>query len=177
MKFSIVILLLISLNSCAQQSDSSQYWKSSHRNLKIQYGSPWILMPALDIKSQTLVGVIDNQDGKSYIIQYFDDVPQENLSTNQYLAGVKKTMLEANPKNKILAKDSLLFHGHTAHAQTFLMHTIKWGMLKQISYVIRTGTELITVQICFPTNEPDAQKERIPEQLVLFDKMVKINGF
>ncbi len=175
MKTLISLYVIFTLLGCAQAQDSVNIWKSNHRDLHFEYQTPWTLVPALDITSQTLVGVIDNKDGKSYIIQFFDDVPKERLSNENYLNGIKQTMLQPNPKNKLILEDSVLFHEQKSYRQIYLMYTEKWGLLKQFNYVIRTGKELITVQILFPTKELGASND-IPSQLVEFDKLVKLNG-
>lgn len=171
----ILIILFIQF-ACSQPADSIKTWQSKNRDLSFKYSTPWELVPVLDIKKQTMVGVIDQSDGKSYIIQYFDDVPTYRLSTQQYLNGIKKTMLQPNPKNNLLLEDSLVFHNHITYRQVYLMYTEKWGLLKQYQYVIRTGKEMITVQILFPTTESAAKHQDIPQQLLDFDKSVKLNG-
>jgi len=176
MKTLIILYLLFSQTTYGQQKARSQAWVSNHRNLSIQLFYPWTLMPILDTKTQTLVGVIDTSDGKSYIIQFFDDLPVEKLTNERYFSGIKKTMLEADGKNKVITEDSVLFHGKFAYRQTFLMYTKKWGILKQENYVIRTGLELISVQILFPFSE-NASSQKTPQLLSEFDLSVKLNGF
>ena len=176
MKTLVILYLLLSLGACGQQNDSVKTWQSEFREIQFQYTAPWVLLPTLDIKNRTLVGVIDMKDGKSYIIQCFDDLPKEKLSDNEYLNGIKKTMLEPNPKNKLLSEDSVFFHNQVSYRQVFLMYTIKWGVLKQINYLIRNGKDAITLQILYPTTEIDATTQNIPELLTQFDKLVKLNG-
>jgi hypothetical protein len=177
MKPLILLYILFSLGACGQQKESVKTWQSRFRDIKFQYTSPWTLVPALDIKDQTLVGVIDMKDGKSYIIRCFDDLSKEKLNDNDYLAGIKKTMLEPNPKNKLLSEDSIYFHNQISFRQVFLMYTEKWGLLKQISYLLRNGKDAITIQISFPTTEIDVSTQITPDVLTQFDKLVKLNGF
>ena len=177
MKTLTLLYLLLSLGACGQQNDSIKTWHSEFRNIQFQYTSPWVLVPALDIKTQTLIGVIDMKDGKSYIIRCFDDLPKEKLSDKNYLAGIKKTMLEPNPKNKLLSEDSVYFHNQISFRQVFLMYTDRWGLLKQINYLVRNGKDAITVQILYPTTEIDALTQLTPDLLTQSDKLVKLNGF
>jgi hypothetical protein len=177
MKTLMLLYLLLSLGACGQRADSVKIWKSEFRNIQFQYTSPWVLLPALDIKTQTLAGVIDMKDGKSYIIRCFDDLPKEKLSDKDYLAGIKKTMLEPNPKNKLLSEDSVFFHNQISFRQVFLMYTIRWGLIKQTNYLIRNGKDAITLQILYPTSEIDALTQVTPDILIQFDKLVKLNGF
>jgi hypothetical protein len=170
----ILISLLFSLTACGQTKDSISLWKSAHRKLRFEYYSPWILLPSLDTKAKTLTGVIDYRDGKSYIIQITDDIPSTQLDNKSYYEGVKKTMLQANENNKLLIEDSILFHGNIAHRQVFLMNTVQWGLLKQISLVRRTGIEFISVQINFPTTKDNILVDSIPIQIIEFDKKVKL---
>ncbi len=176
MKTLISLYVLFTFLACGQGKDNPITWKSKFRDLQFNFQHPWTLVPVLDSAAHTFVGVIDMKDGKSYIIQFFDDVSKERLSDESYMNGIKQTMLQPNPKNKLITEDSVLFHEQKSHRQTYLMFTEKWGLLKQFNYVIRTGKELITVQMLYPTNEQDAVNDPIPLQLVAFDKQVKLNG-
>jgi hypothetical protein len=170
----ILISLLFSLSACEQAKDSISLWKSDHRQVHFEYNSPWTLLPTLDTKAKTLTGVIDYRDGKSYIIQITDDIPLTQLDNKSYYEGAKKTMLQANANNRLLIEDSILFHGNVAHRQVFLMNTVKWGLLKQISLVRRTGIEFISVQINFPITENNSLTDSIPDQIIQFDKKAKL---
>ena len=176
MKTLTFLNIIFTLTACAQQSDTSSTWQSKHRDLRFQYNSTWTLVQVRDDSTQLFVGVLDKRDGKSYIIQIFDDLPKEILSDEKYLTDTKNKMLQPNPKNRLIVEDSISFHAQTAYRQVFLMYTAKWGLLRQISHVIRTGKELITIQILYPTTESEATNETIPGQLIAFDKSVKLNG-
>jgi hypothetical protein len=176
MKTLTFLNIIFTLNACAQQSDTANTWQSKTRDLQFQYNNAWTLVPVSDDSTQLFVGVIDTRDGKSYIIQVFDDLPQEKLSNELYLTDTRNKMLKPNPKNKVIIEDSISFHGQIAYRQVFLMYTDKWGLLRQISHVIRTGKELITIQISYPTTESEATNETIPGQLIALDKSVKLNG-
>jgi hypothetical protein len=175
MKLDILTFFLILLSSCGQSQDSISSWTCESRILTFSLYKPWTKLPTLDTKEKTLTGVIDNSDGKSYIIQITDDIPQSRLSDKTYFEEVKQTMLKPNEKNKLVSEDTWMFHNMPTHRQTFLMYTDKWGLLKQINYVFRNGVEFISVQILFPVDEASYLKDSIPEALVKFDKTVKIN--
>jgi len=176
MKLNSLIFFFLTLCSCGQSQDSTSNWICENRPLSFNLYKPWTKLPTLDTKEKTLTGVIDNSDGKSYIIQITDDIPQNRLSNKKYFEGVKAAMLKPNAKNKLLSEDTLTFHNMPAHRQTYLMYTDKWGLLKQINYVVRNGIQFISVQILFPTDELSYLKDSIPNELLQFDNTVKINS-
>jgi hypothetical protein len=176
MKLQFLIFLLFSFSTCGQTKDEETIWRSAHRQLSFGYKSPWTLLPTIDIKEKTLTGVIDKKDGKSYIIQVTDDMPLSQIDNRTLYEAAKNKMLSAHEKNKLLAEDSVLFHGQMTHRQIYLMNTDKWGLLKQVSLMKRTGVEFISVQICFPTTEATCMTDTMPAQTLEFDKNIKILG-
>lgn len=176
MKILTFLNIIFTLSACAQQRDTLLTWQSKTRDLHFQYSTPWTLVSVSDDSTTLFVGLIDPRDGKSYIIQIFDDLPQEKLSNELYLTDTRNKMLKPNPKNKVIVEDTTPFHGQIAYRQVFLMYTDKWGLLRQISHVIRTGKELITIQISYPTTESAEYNEIIPGQLIALDNSVKLNG-
>ena len=174
MKPFLLTLLLFTLSYCGQIQNSPTEWKSVNRILSFEYANPWSILPTLDTKGKTLTGVIDKRDGKSYVIQITDDVAKGKLSDEAYFDGVKQTMLQANKKNMLIAESDTTFHGMKAHSQSYLMYTQKWGLLKQVSFVIRTGIEFVSVQILFPIIDEGAATKSIPLQLVEFDRTVRL---
>ena len=174
MKSYLLIILLFELSCSGQNHKSLTKWESSIRALAFEYESPWSILPTLDTKEKTLTGVIDNRDGKSYIIQITPDASKEELSDVLYFENVKKTMLGANSRNELLEENDTTFHGMSAHSQVYLMYTKKWGLLKQVSFVIRTGVEFVSVQILFPVTKENSSTNSLPIQLVEFDRTVKV---
>lgn len=175
MKSYYLTSLLFTLSFCGQVEYNSTTWKSSNRNLSFDYSDPWSILPTMDAKEKTLTGVIDKRDGKSYVIHITDDTPQEKLGNKVYFDGIKQKMFQANERNRLISEYDTTFHGMKAHCQIYLMYTNKWGLLKQVSYTVRTGIEFASVQILFPTTEENAVKEPIPSQIVEFDKILRVN--
>jgi hypothetical protein len=172
----LVFTILFNLSCGRVTKQTPQLWESKERKISFQCYAPWTLLPTLDTKTTTMTGVIDNSDGKSYIIHITDDVPKEKLSDESYFGGVRKTMLQANSKNRLIKEDSIPFHGQIFHRQAYFMHTDNWGLLKQISFVKRTGKEFYSIQVAFPTQESDSIDITIPPHLIEFDKGVKVDG-
>ncbi len=85
-------------------------------------------------------------------------------------------MIDLISKNKVIVEDTISFHGQIGYRQFFLMYTDKWRLLRQISHVIRTGKELITIQISYPTTESAEHNEIIPGQLIALDNSVKLKS-
>lgn len=172
MKFLILKLFLFCYSATlAQQAGGLKTWSSDHRKLSFQYFSPWTLLPSLDTKSKTLAGVIDKSDGASYIIQITGDVSLDKLSNDSYYDYVKEKMLSAHKQNKILLEDNINFHNKRFHRIIFMLHT-KWGLLKEISLINRTGIECTSIQISFPANENSVHD--LPVKLKQLDKKVNL---
>jgi hypothetical protein len=170
----LIWIFSISFLSCIQH-EADHLWKSVERDLSFTYSEPWRLVPTLDSKAQTLTGVIDYSDGKSYIIKMTGDVSKEKISDSVFHAEIKKTMLAPNKANRVIGEDDIIFHSQKVHRIVFFMDTEKWGLLKQISITCRNGKEYFSIQINYPIKREEPNKQ-IPESLVIFDKDVKING-
>ena len=95
MKHCLLVSLFFALTCCAQLGNKPANWKSVYREITFDYSDPWSLLPTLDTKEKTLSGVIDNRDGKSYIIHITDDVSKGQLSDEVYFKGIEQTMLRA----------------------------------------------------------------------------------
>lgn len=171
----LIFATLVNFSCGNATKQTSQFWESKQRKISFQYYSPWTLLPTIDKKSETVTGVIDNNDGKSYVIHITDDISKEKLSDTIYFNGVKKTMLQPNIKNRLIKEDSILFRGQIFHRQIYFMHTKNWGLLKQLIFVKRTGKDFYSIQISFPTQESDSIDITIPKQLTEFDNGVKTN--
>jgi hypothetical protein len=173
--FFTLISILSILSSCGQSDGTTTSWRSDYRNLSVSFTNPWRKLPSLDTKEQTLIGVIDYSDGKSYIIKITDDTPQEKLTDNQYYEGAKKIMLAPNQKNKVLSESDTIFHGTTVHKIVFLMYTDKWGLMKQQTLIERDGKEFFSIQILYPVEEEEYDKP-VPGSILQLDKSILING-
>lgn len=127
----------------------------------------------MDTKEQTLTGVIDNSDGKSYIIKMTNDLSKDIVSDDKLFQNAKETMLNANADNKLLREGDTVFHSQKTHLMVFYINTIKWGPMKQVSFMSRNGKEYFSIQILFPVKLEDIDKP-IPEEILRFDNTVKI---
>ena len=170
----LLAFLIMTTSSCGQSSDSST-WKSSHRLLSFAYKDPWKRLPTLDTEKETLTGVIDYSDGKSYVIKIGHDVSKEKLPDNTYYANVKETMLAPNAANRLLFEGDTVFHSQQSHRLDFLMNTDKWGWMRQVSIIRRDGKEFFSVQISYPIRQEEIYKE-IPDEIIEFDKSVRLNN-
>lgn len=166
--------MVFGLSCSGQGQKRPTRWESTIRDLSFEYSAQWSILPTLDTKEKTITGVIDYSDGKSYVIQITPDASIEKLSDELYFESIKKTMLEANSENELMEENDTTFHGMKAHSQVFLMYTKKWGFMKQVSYVIRTGVEFVSVQILFPVTKGNASTAPMPFQIVEFDRTVKV---
>ena len=174
MKGLLPSFLLLAMTSCGQFTDSSA-WKSSYHLLSFSYKNPWQLLPTLDTKKETLTGVIDFSDGKSYIIKIGDDLSKEKLSDETYYSGIKKAMLAPNAANQLVFEGDTLFHSQQGHRLDFIMKTDKWGWMKQVNIIRRDGQEFFSIQILYPIKQGEIAKQ-IPEEIFQFDKLVVLNN-
>ncbi|HLP39542.1 hypothetical protein [Lacibacter sp.] len=174
-RFQFFIYTLLSFAACAQVNNKKGIWKSEYRLLSFSVDSPWQQLPSLDTKDQVISGVIDVSDGTSYTIKITDDVPKTTVSDSQYYAGARKMMLDANQANRVLREFDTVFHSMPAHRTDYMMRTNRWGLMKQVNYIIRNEKEFISVQILYPfiDNKPETQ---IPASVLAFDKLVLLNG-
>lgn len=173
MKKLLIVLFSFSMVACTQSAKTQTSWKSKHHDLSFTYGMPWMLLPATESVEKTLTGVIDLTDGTSYIFQIGNDVSKERLGDSTYFAGIRKTMLAANPKNRLISEDDTIYHGMKAHRQLYVLEAKRWGTVSHISYIIRTGQEFLTVQISYPIRK-QTSVGHLPENLVRFDENVYI---
>jgi len=169
-------ILVNLLQSCTgQNSDSISIWQSKYHNFKASYSSLWTLLPSYDTEEKTIFGVIDKKDGKSYIVKITKDVSKEELPDTDYYEYFKETMLKENPNNKFLGEQDIQFHGENYHGLEFLMHTEKWGILKQYAYIKRQGDFLTGIQVSYPILENDTNTE-MPLSLKELDKNIKFGN-
>jgi hypothetical protein len=143
--------------------------------MSIEYYPPWTLIPAMDTKEKTKIGLVDLHDGKSYIIQMMADVSKDSLTDASYYEYSKQLMLQPDKRNKLLFENDTIYHGHSFRQMVFLMFTEKWGLLKMVSLIRRTGKECCTVQISFPVSEKKANERDVPAQLRELDEHIRIN--
>lgn len=174
----LFFFLIITISSCSQESsdNSNSYniWESNFHDFYIEYNSSWsIIEPTLDTKEKLLFAIIDNSDGKSYVVKIAPDLHQNMLSNKNYYQSTKEQMLAANPKNKLIQESEKYLHGKEFHEQTYLMYTKKWGLLKQHALIHRTGKKMFSIQYCYPIkSESDANIE-IPLEIIKLDGNVK----
>lgn len=164
-----LILLFLSNYECKGQT----FWTSKFHEFEIELDSLWTVLPSIDTKEKMLFGVIDKTDGKSYIIKITKDVPTDQLSDEQYYQTIRELMLGANSENKLLEEKESEFHGEKYHEQIFIMNTPKWGVLKQNSYIRRTGQLLYSIQISFPINDKN-ENTPTPTLIIELDKEIKL---
>ena len=172
--FFFAFLICVSCKSSSKKDTT--IWESKYHQLSIQYYQPWKLIPVLDTKEKTQTGIIDMNDGKSYIAQLMKDVSYDSLSNDRYYEHTKSEMLKPDERNRLLSENDTLYHGKTFRQMVFMMYTKKWGLLKMVSLIRRTEIECCTVQICFPVSEDNIEKSDIPPSLQELDKHIMING-
>ena len=179
LKYFSIFLTLLLIHSCKAQTEEqekSEIWKSKYYDITIEFNIPWSQMPSIDSKEKSLFGVLDKNDGKSYVVKIVDDVSKDILSDSSYFEFTKKIMLDENEKNILLNETDTVIHGKNFHCLTFLMNTTKWGTMKQYGYIYRDGIKMISIQISFPIEEKNANQASIPEALIELDNGIKING-
>src|SRR5437763_1536103 len=164
-KMRLIFICFIGFSCGSATKQTSQFWESKERKISFLYYSPLTLLPTLDKKSETLTGVIDNNDGKSYVVHIGDDISKEKFNDKAYFNDIKRTMIRPNLKNRLIKEDSITFHGQIFHRQIYFMYTPNWGLLKQLIFVRRTGTEFYSIQISFPTQESDSVDTDLPKQV------------
>jgi hypothetical protein len=123
----------------------------------------------VDSADKLLVGFVDNLDGKSYTVKIGRDVVRDTLSEAQYFDAVLDQMLSAHPKNKLIDKRDVQFHGRSFHRLRFRMHTEKWGELCMHAYMHRTGTQSVAVQIAFPCDVGRINEDVLPPAISKLD--------
>jgi hypothetical protein len=165
--------MTIGMAACSQNARTQKSWSSKYRELSFTYESPWQLLPAMDLPEKTLAGVIDKADGTSYLIQIGDDVSKERLTDAEYYEGVRNIMLNDNSKNRLILEDDTIYHGVRAHRQVFVLEAKHWGTMSQVTYIIRSEKEYMSVQISYPHTK-QTSIGRLPENLSRFDETVRL---
>jgi hypothetical protein len=176
MKKIIILLCLTILNSCFSQNDKKQFWKSQYYNINVKFDSIWTPISNQDTKEKTLFGLMDKNDGKSYIIKIVNDVPKSQLSDSVYYQSTKNLMLQENQKNLLIEEKDTLVHGRNFHCMVFVLYTAKWGLLKQYALISRDGNKMISIQMSFPVNEEQKNTLYFPKSLIELDNGIKIKG-
>lgn len=167
------LFIVLLANSACSQTDSTVSWRSQYASISFDIYSPWKQLPTLDTEKETLTGVIDNSDGKSFIVRIGKDISKEILSDSSFYLGIKKTMLEANKENKVLSESDTVMHSLEMHRIDFLMKTDRWGWVRQINLSLRDGARFVAIQILHPVGE-NGHDSVIPLALMEFDKRLVI---
>ncbi len=178
-KVFVLSIFLFVLPSCTGQVETqkkSPTWKSKFYPFSAEFDSIWTKLPSHDTKEKILFGVIDKTDGKSYIVKITDDLAQSQLSDSSYFEITKDLMLQENQKNILLNEKDTVIHEKKFHCMTFILHTTKWGVLKQSGYIYRDGIKMISIQMGFPLNEKQPNETNVPKSLIALDKGIKIDG-
>lgn len=173
------VLLLVACQSKTQHSEENTKtdtieptWSSKHRELEVTYSEPWSKIASLDLRKKTLFGLIDNTDGKSYLIKITPDVSQEELSDEQYYSAFTELTLAKNEQNVLLEENDTIFHGQHFHQFIFVLHTEKWGVLKEHALIRRADGVMSGFQLAYPIKAEDSKTATMPEQLVELDKNI-----
>lgn len=172
----LACIAFIMLTDCTgSPAESEVKWKSKYHRLEVEYSSPWIKFPERDNYDETLFSLLDPRNGTSYVIKIMDDVSTNVLSNDSYYEANMNMVLESNMENQLLSENDITFHGKIYHRQIFLIHTLKWGLLKQFANFHRNGEHLYSILMSFPVDEENAHTAQLPHSLVALDRKVRIN--
>lgn len=170
LRSAFMLCALITLTAIARDITTPAIWKSKFRKLSFEYAHPWELLPSYETNEETLVSIVDKTDRASYIIRMGDDVSQEESSNKEYYQEIKQNILEAHKENKLIKEDDIIFKNQRMHRMMFLLHTEKYGQLRSVSLIKRTGREVILLQISNPVKALTTLTDTFPSKMLLFNE-------
>lgn len=171
-----ILLSSLLLFSCSGSLSGAnkKTWKSPQHQLEVTYAHPWEVIHSVSSPKETIFGLIDNSDGKSYVIKIAQDVSQELLSDQDYISSIQGQMLSQDSHNRLILTGETPFHGQTYNHLVFIMHTKKWGVMAQHAFTLRSEGLAYSAQISYPVqsdveamNWPEALKELNDQILIL----------
>ncbi len=169
-------VLALLLSGCDQSAteDAPLEWRSRHLPVDLDYSPPWTLItPSQDSQHRVVVGLIDQNDGKSYVIKVDADVPQSEVSDSAYFDAVKEQMTTHRAGNTLVDERDVELHGAIFHRFRFTMQNPKWDHLFcQVLYVRRTGTHVISCQLNFPIES--VSRLEMPTSLVELNRRIRL---
>ena len=162
------LLILMSFQFCTVKSDGK--WKSEKTNLELNFNDTWeLIIPNIDIETQTLVGIKDNSDNSSFTVKITDDLPKDQVPDEYYFTAIREQMLMENPKNELVAEDTVELKGVEYHRMIFYM-TTKFGEMTHTIYTHRNGEKVNGIQFTYPKSLVKSPTEIVPLKI---EKLLK----
>ena len=103
-------------------------WQSRFRPIQIRFRSPWVwAIPPHDVETKTLIGVIDDSDGSHYTINVDHLAMDADFNVEAEDLKNKLQVLNADPRNRIIAESDTELHGSTYEFLRFEVFGDRWG--------------------------------------------------
>jgi len=154
----------------AKASDTPVTWKSDYQDLQITYFAPWVKIGSLDNGVKLVFGLIDQNNGQSYVIKINEISQIVEQTLEEYYAEVISHMLLSNEDNQFLEENEASLFDEAFYQFVFLLHTEKWGILKSHIFIRRTEKFNYAVQMSYPVDESEARTAVIPDELMELTK-------
>ncbi len=148
-------------------------WESSYHPIRIGYGPAWkILDGSQDADDSMQVALIDQSDGKSYMVFVTPFEPGFEVADEACFAAMRRKMLSMDEPNRLVDETDLQFHGAVFRRFRFMVNAEDSGTARCYVFVRRIDKQLIVVEWTIPCEGDAVHDDSVPVELTALDDNV-----